>query len=253
MRVDGVVHPLTEPPKLKKQEKHTIEVIVDRLAVKESAKHRLTDSVETALGLAGGLVVLDFVDLAEDDPHRERRYSERLACPDDDLSVEELEPRSFSFNSPFGACPACTGIGTRMEVDADLVVPDPDPKPGRRCDPPWAGARPRVLHRLLAARRRSRLLRGHPVGGAVRRAQKAVLHGAAAPVTSTTGTATAGSTPTRRFEGACRTSGAGKETESATTARDATTATCARCPAPPATVPGSSRVRSPSHQRQVHR
>ena len=105
VRVDGVVHPLTEPPKLKKQEKHTIEVIVDRLTVKESAKRRLTDSVETALGLAGGLVVLDFVDLDEDDPHRERTFSEHLACVDDGLSFEALEPRSFSFNSPVRRLP----------------------------------------------------------------------------------------------------------------------------------------------------
>ena len=113
-------------PALKKYEKHTIEVIVDRLAVKESARRRLTDSVETALGLSGGVVVLDFVDLPENDPNRERMYSEHLACLYDDLSFEELEPRSFSFNSPWGACPDCTGLGTRMEVDPELVVGDPD-------------------------------------------------------------------------------------------------------------------------------
>jgi excinuclease ABC subunit A len=138
VRVDGVVHPLTEPPKLKKQEKHTIEVIVDRLTVKESAKRRLTDSVETALGLAGGLVVLDFVDLAEDDPHRERTFSEHLACVDDGLSFEALEPRSFSFNSPFGACPECTGIGTRKEVDPELVVPDPGKTLAEGAVAPWS-------------------------------------------------------------------------------------------------------------------
>jgi excinuclease ABC subunit A len=140
VRVDGVVHPLTEPPKLKKQEKHTIEVIVDRLTVKESAKRRLTDSVETALGLAGGLVVLDFVDLAEDDPGRERTFSEHLACVDDGLSFEALEPRSFSFNSPFGACPECTGIGTRKEVDPELVIPDPEKSLGEGAVAPWAGS-----------------------------------------------------------------------------------------------------------------
>ncbi|HEY4603771.1 MAG TPA: excinuclease ABC subunit A, partial [Blastococcus sp.] len=138
VRVDGVVHPLTEPPKLKKQEKHTIEVIVDRLTVKESAKRRLTDSVETALGLAGGLVVLDFVDLPEDDPQRERTFSEHLACVDDGLSFEALEPRSFSFNSPFGACPECTGIGTRKEVDPELVVPDPEKSLGEGAIAPWS-------------------------------------------------------------------------------------------------------------------
>jgi excinuclease ABC subunit A len=125
VRVDGETYPLVEPPVLDKQKKHTIEVVVDRLAVKASAKRRLTDSVETALGLASGLVVLDFVDLPADDPARERTFSEHLACLYDDLSFEELEPRSFSFNSPFGACPTCHGLGTRMEVDPDLVVPDP--------------------------------------------------------------------------------------------------------------------------------
>ena len=127
VRVDGVVNPLTDPPKLKKQEKHTIEAVVDRLVVRPSSKQRITDSVETALNLAGGLVILDFVDLDERDPHRERRYSERLACPNDHpLAIDELEPRSFSFNSPFGACPVCTGLGTRKEVDPELVVPDPE-------------------------------------------------------------------------------------------------------------------------------
>jgi excinuclease ABC subunit A len=140
VRVDGTIHQLTDPPKLKKQEKHTIEVIVDRLTVKESAKRRLTDSVETALGLAGGLVVLDFVDLPEDDPQRERTFSEHLACIDDGLSFEALEPRSFSFNSPFGACPECTGIGTRKEVDPELVVPDPTKSLGDGAIAPWAGS-----------------------------------------------------------------------------------------------------------------
>ena len=132
-RVDGVTIRLDDAttgsgnlPALKKYEKHTIEVIVDRLSVKESARRRLTDSVETALGLSGGVVVLDFVDLPESDPNRERMYSEHLACLYDDLSFEELEPRSFSFNSPWGACPDCTGLGTRMEVDPELVVSDED-------------------------------------------------------------------------------------------------------------------------------
>ena len=124
--VDGEVHMLAdEPPKLAKQKKHTIDVVVDRLQVKGSAKQRLTESVETALGLADGLVIIDYVDLPEDDPDRTRRFSEKLACPNDHpLAVDELEPRSFSFNAPFGACGECHGIGTRMEVDPELVVPD---------------------------------------------------------------------------------------------------------------------------------
>ncbi|MFI6513406.1 excinuclease ABC subunit UvrA [Streptosporangium sp. NPDC050855] len=138
-RVDGTVVRLDEPPTLKKQEKHDIEVIVDRLAVKEGAASRLTGSVETALNLSGGTITLEFVDLPEDDPNRERFYSEHLYCPYDDLSFEEMEPRSFSFNSPFGACPECTGLGVRMEVDPDLIVPDPERPLGEGALSPWAG------------------------------------------------------------------------------------------------------------------
>ncbi|WP_323792144.1 excinuclease ABC subunit UvrA [Nocardioides sp.] len=124
-RVNGETYTLEEPPTLDKQKKHTIEVVVDRLAVKASSKRRLTDSVETALNLAGGLVVFDFVDLDAKDAARELKFSEKMACPNDHaIDTDELEPRSFSFNSPFGACPVCSGLGTRMEVDPDLVVPD---------------------------------------------------------------------------------------------------------------------------------
>jgi excinuclease ABC subunit A len=137
-RIDGVVHSLAEPPALKKQEKHTIEVVVDRLAVKAESKRRLTDSVETALRLSGGLVTLEFVDLPEDDPHRERMFSEHLACLYDDLSFEELEPRSFSFNSPFGACPECSGLGTKMEVDPELIVSDPTMTLSEGAIGPWS-------------------------------------------------------------------------------------------------------------------
>jgi len=151
-RVDGVVHSLADPPTLKKQEKHTIEVVVDRLTVKADAKRRLTDSIETALRLSSGLVTLDFVDLAEDDPHRERMFSEHLACLYDDLSFEELEPRSFSFNSPFGACPECTGLGTRMEVDPELIVSDPSMTLAEGAIGPWSsGHISDYFERLLAA------------------------------------------------------------------------------------------------------
>jgi len=126
-------------PVLKKYEKHHIEVVVDRLDVKASARRRLTDSVETSLALSGGVVVLDFVDLPESDPHRERMYSEHLACLYDDLSFEELEPRSFSFNSPWGACPSCTGLGTRMEVDPELVISDPAKTLAGGVIGPWSG------------------------------------------------------------------------------------------------------------------
>ena len=151
-RVDGVVYGLDEVPAQKKQEKHTIEAVIDRLAVKSASRRRLTDSVETALRLGNGLVVLDFVDLDADDPHRERVFSEHLACPKDGLSFEELEPRSFSFNSPFGACPECSGLGTRREVDAELVVPDPDLSLAEGALAPWSrGQVSDYFKRLLEA------------------------------------------------------------------------------------------------------
>ncbi|MBB6625968.1 excinuclease ABC subunit UvrA [Nocardioides sp. KIGAM211] len=140
-RVNGETHTLDDPPKLDKQKKHTIEVVVDRLAVKETSKRRLTDSVETALNLAGGLVLFDFVDLPAKDPERELKFSEKMSCPNDHtIDTDELEPRSFSFNSPFGACPVCSGLGTRMEVDPDLVVPNPQATLGEGAIQPWSQA-----------------------------------------------------------------------------------------------------------------
>ena len=139
VRVDGTVYQIADVPKLKKQEKHTIEVVVDRLTVKPDSKSRLTDSIETALRLANGLVILDFVDSKEGDPDKERTYSEHMACHDCGLSFEELEPRSFSFNSPFGACPECTGIGTRLEVDEELVIPDDASTINEGAIAPWSG------------------------------------------------------------------------------------------------------------------
>ncbi len=147
-RVDGEVVTLAAPPALEKQRKHTIDVVVDRLVAKgaQGAKRRLTDSVETALGLAGGVLVVEFIDA--EDPSRnpqglpaERRFSERMACPNDHpLAMDEVEPRSFSFNSPFGACPACHGIGVELEVDADLVVHDVDASLREGALTPWSNA-----------------------------------------------------------------------------------------------------------------
>ena len=181
VRVDGVVHTLDDPPRLKKSEKHSIEVVVDRVAVKDSARRRLTDSVETALRLSGGLVAIDLVDLPEDDPEREQLFSEHLACMKDGLSFEELEPRSFSFNSPFGACPACSGLGTRMKVDPELVVPDDELSLADGAIAPWSAGHvtdyfSRLLEALademgfdtdtpwkdLPAKARKAILTGHP-------------------------------------------------------------------------------------------
>lgn len=181
VRVDGVVYGLNDVPRLKKQEKHTVEVVVDRLSVSAESRRRLTDSVETALGLGHGYVVLDFVDVDDDDPNRERIYSEHLACPRDGLSFEELEPRSFSFNSPFGACPECSGLGTTREVDVELVVPDPDMSLADGAISPWSrgtvsGYFARLLEaiaeeldvdldtpwRKIPAKARKTILNGHP-------------------------------------------------------------------------------------------
>ncbi|MFL6187688.1 MAG: excinuclease ABC subunit UvrA [Actinomycetes bacterium] len=178
--VDGTVHSLTDPPKLKKQEKHDIEVVVDRLQVKSTAKQRLTDSVETALRLADGLIELEFVDLPENDPHRIRGFSENLACPNGHpLAIEDLEPRSFSFNSPYGACPECTGIGIRKEVDPELVVPDDELSLAEGAIAPWSGGQSAdYFIRLLESLSETIGFRmDTPWRRLPARAQKAVLHG----------------------------------------------------------------------------
>ncbi len=137
-RVDGVTIQLSDPPKLKKQEKHTIEVVIDRLVAKPESQQRLTDSIETALKLANGIVTLEFVD-AKGKEENERTYSELLACHDCGISIQEMEPRSFSFNSPFGACPECTGIGSKLEVDEELIIPDDSISISEGAIAPWAG------------------------------------------------------------------------------------------------------------------
>ena len=119
VKVDGEQHSLDEPPTLDKKFKHTIEVIVDRLVMKDDIRTRLTQSVETALQLAEGLLVVDLVDEVES-----RTYSQNFACPEHGVSLAELQPRIFSFNSPHGACPRCTGLGAQQEIDPDLLVPD---------------------------------------------------------------------------------------------------------------------------------
>ena len=152
VRVDGEVHRLTDPPQLEKQVKHDIDVVIDRLQVKESQKQRLTDSVETALRRADGVVVIEFVGLDEDDPNRQRRFSEKMACPNGHaLQLDELEPRAFSFNSPFGACPACDGLGTKLEVDEMLVIPDED-APLNKAIAPWTSSpNARYFDKLITA------------------------------------------------------------------------------------------------------
>lgn len=241
-RVDGVTVQLAEPPTLKKQEKHTIEVVVDRLTVKDGAKRRLTDSVETALGLSGGMVVLDFVDLPEDDPERERMFSEHLYCPYDDLSFEELEPRSFSFNSPFGACPDCTGIGTRMEVDPELIVPDEEKSLDEGAIHPWShGHTKEYFGRLIGALSEALGFRTDIPGPGCRSGPRRPCSSATrSRPRSATATGTGASAPTPRPPSRARCSSSRGVTPRprATPAGSASRATCARCPAPPARAPG---------------
>ena len=178
-RVDGTVVSLAEAPALEKKLKHSIDVVVDRLVAKPSAKRRLTDSIETALGLAGGIVVVELVDAEAGDPGRERRFSQKMACPNDHpLSIDEIEPRSFSFNSPFGACPECTGLGTRLEVDPELLVPDDELSLAQGAIAPWTQGSADYFQRLMTAL-------GEQLGFSMtspwralpQRAQDALLHG----------------------------------------------------------------------------
>ncbi|MDO5634064.1 MAG: excinuclease ABC subunit UvrA, partial [Micrococcus sp.] len=154
--VDGELVQLTDPPTLQKQYKHTIAVVVDRLAMKDGIRQRLTDSVETALKLADGLVVAEFVDVdVVDDAGKKntqefhgrdaegnaryRQFSEKLSCPNGhEQTVDEIEPRSFSFNNPYGACPECTGIGSRLQVDEELVVPNDELSLSGGAIAPWS-------------------------------------------------------------------------------------------------------------------
>ncbi len=142
-RVDGEVRDLTEEIRLGRYYQHTIEVVVDRLVRKEGIEQRLTQSLETALKLADGVADIDVVDGPT------LTFSQHLACPVCGLSFEELQPRNFSFNSPYGACPSCSGIGTRYQVDPDLVVPDPDRSLADGAIPMWAGVKGRYHQRVL--------------------------------------------------------------------------------------------------------
>lgn len=137
--IDGQLHELSEDISLARQKKHTIEVVVDRLVVKEGIRQRLTDSVETALRLGSGIIVIDYVDKDEKDPSRRQPFSEKRSCPNGhELELDEIEPRTFSFNAPYGVCPECTGIGYKLEIDPELVIPDTEKSLGEGAVEPWS-------------------------------------------------------------------------------------------------------------------
>jgi excinuclease ABC subunit A len=158
-RIDGEVHELTDKVDLARYEQHTIEVVVDRLVVREGLARRLTDSLETALRLADGVAEVQLVRRdgegvggAEDGEADDTlTFSQHLACPNGHGSFEELAPRNFSFNSPYGACEACDGLGTRFEVDPELVVPNPDLSLEEGAIAPWAGGNSQYFKRLIEA------------------------------------------------------------------------------------------------------
>ncbi|WP_040284927.1 excinuclease ABC subunit UvrA, partial [Tessaracoccus massiliensis] len=138
VRIDGETYPLTDLPKVAKTYKHDIDAVVDRAVVRPNAKQRITESIETALTLAGGVVTIDFVDRPADDPERERRFSEKMGCPNDhDVNIDELEPRQFSFNGPWGACPECSGLGTLLDPDPELIIPNDDLSLDEGAIAPW--------------------------------------------------------------------------------------------------------------------
>ncbi|CAM3978743.1 excinuclease ABC subunit UvrA [Alicyclobacillus pomorum] len=145
VRVDGELREVTEPISLEKNRKHTIEVVVDRIVVRPDISSRLADSLETALGLSGGLVVIDVIN------QEELLFSQNFACPNCGFSVGELAPRMFSFNSPFGACETCYGLGVQMEVDEDLVIPDKSATIADGGIVPWAGSTSTYYPQLLEA------------------------------------------------------------------------------------------------------
>ncbi len=171
-RIDGEIHELTDEIKLDRYVQHTIEVVVDRLVRREGIERRLSDSLETALHIAEGVAKVEVVDGPT------LTFSQHLACAYDGTSFEELQPRNFSFNSPYGACQVCLGIGTKFQVDPDLVIPDPDLSIADGAVVPWAGTKGRYFQRLLegvAATLKFDI--DQPWGKLPLRARRAVLEG----------------------------------------------------------------------------
>jgi len=177
-RVDGEVRELSEKMRLARYEQHTIEVVVDRLVRRDGIERRLTDSMETALRLAEGVAEVQIVPKAGEEEPETLTFSQHLACPNDGTSFDELAPRNFSFNSPYGACGHCAGLGTRFEVDPELVVPNPDLSIDKGAIAAWSGARGeyfgRVLHAVADAQGFSTAT---PFGRLKKADQKALLYG----------------------------------------------------------------------------
>ena len=172
VKIDGTMYLIEDAPKLDKNIKHDIEVVIDRVVVRKGLQIRLADSVETALALSDGLI------FAEDADSGERTtFSARFACPVSGFTIDEIEPRLFSFNNPFGACPACDGLGTTMHVDADLVVPDPR-KPLATAIAPWtSSSSPSYRQTLESLARHFKVDIETPFGALKKSVREAILYG----------------------------------------------------------------------------
>ena len=175
-RIDGILYELSEEIKLEKNKKHNIEIVVDRLVIKPEIGRRLTDSAETALALAGGLMLVDLV--GED---RQISFSQNYACEDCGISIEELAPRLFSFNNPYGACPTCTGLGVQLLVDPQLIMPNPNLSimDGGICASGWGNVKGDSISRMYfeALARRYHFKLTEPIKNLSKEAIDAILYG----------------------------------------------------------------------------
>ena len=175
-RIDGILYELTEEIKLEKNRKHNIEIVVDRLVIKPDITRRLTDSAETALALAGGLMLVDLV--GED---RQISFSQNYACENCGISIEELAPRLFSFNNPYGACPTCTGLGVQLLVDPQLIMPNPNLSimDGGICASGWGNVKGDSISRMYfdALARRYHFKLTEPIKNIPKEAIDAILYG----------------------------------------------------------------------------
>ena len=173
VRIDGTVHALQEAPTLNKKLKHTIEVVVDRLVLRPGLEQRLADSLETVLTLADGIVYADDADSGE-----RAIFSSKFACPVSGFTIDEIEPRLFSFNNPFGACPACDGLGSRLYFDPEIVVPDPNVSLRNGAVAPWANSSSRYYQQTLEAlARHFGQTTARPWGDLPRELRDAILYG----------------------------------------------------------------------------
>ena len=179
LKIDGEFYPIEDAPTLDKKFKHDIDVVVDRIVTKAGQEQRLADSIETALRLADGIAVAEWADVAEGETEPRRLlFSEKFACPVSGFTISEIEPRLFSFNNPFGACPVCDGLGAKLTFDADLVVPDKDKTLHKGAVAPWAkGPSPLYTQTLQALSRHYDFSMDVPFWKLPDEAKQVILHG----------------------------------------------------------------------------